>query len=137
MRVNHKLVFVLCIKCAETNQQTKCKHTDEERALEGAWCTPELHHAVKRGYRVLKISEVWQYNEWATGAKDGLFAGYINAWLKRKQEASGWPSWCQTDEDKEQYKRQYLEREGVQLENVESNPSMRYLSKLFLNRQVV
>ena len=26
----------------------------------------------------------------------GLFADYVNTWLKLKQESAGWPSWCQT-----------------------------------------
>jgi hypothetical protein len=49
------------------------------------------------------IIEVLNYKE-----KDSeLFAGYVNMWLKIKQDASGWSTWCKTDEEKEQYSSQY------------------------------
>ena len=34
----------------------------------------------------------------------GLFTGYINQAMKEKQEASGYPDDCQTDEEKENLK---------------------------------
>ena len=62
--------------------------------LRGTWCTPELVKAVEKGYTLLKIHEVWHFPEaqrWT-----GLFADYVNTWLKLKQQSAGWPSWCQT-----------------------------------------
>ena len=32
MRVNNKLEFILCLKCAVTSNQNDCEHDDEERA---------------------------------------------------------------------------------------------------------
>jgi hypothetical protein len=43
--------------------------------------------------------EVWHFDE--TEQYDpktktgGLFTDYVNTFLKMKQEASGWPEWCQ------------------------------------------
>jgi hypothetical protein len=52
-------------------------------------------------YVVQRIYEVWQFDETAqydpktkTG---GLFTDYVNTFLKMKQEASGWPEWCQSE----------------------------------------
>ena len=65
----------------------------------GTWVSLELNLAVEMGYKVVKIHEVWHFpdkTEW-------LFRGYIDMFLKKKQEASGWPGWCQTDKDKKMY----------------------------------
>ncbi|XP_035228066.1 uncharacterized protein LOC118200234 [Stegodyphus dumicola] len=42
-----------------------------------------------------------------------LFRSYIDLFLKIKQESSGWPSECVTEEARLKYIRQYEEREGV------------------------
>ena len=68
--------------------------------------------------------------------KGGLFSSFIDVFLKMKQEASGWPEWCTTENDKANYIREYESREGVCLDksNIEKNPGKRSLSKLLLNR---
>lgn len=48
----------------------------------------------------------------------GLFADYVNTWLKIKQELAGWPDDCRTPEEKQSYLRRYQERDGITLENV-------------------
>jgi hypothetical protein len=92
-----------------------------------------LQKAIGTGYRVLQIYEIWHYEQWSRIVEGGLFAGYINAWLKKNQEATGWPSWTNDDAAKEQYKAQYKSRESVELDNVNKNPSMRFMAKLSLN----
>ena len=65
-----------------------CPHTDEQRQITDTWCTPELQMAVTKGYKIIHIHEVWHFPE--EQQKKGLFADYVNTWLKIK-EASGWP----------------------------------------------
>ena len=50
-----KLVFTLCKKCAETRNQSKCKHTESQRSFVGTWTTDEVSKAVDKGYEVLKF----------------------------------------------------------------------------------
>ena len=66
----------------------------------------------------------------------GVFTEYINTFLKIKQEASGWPEWCKTDDDRRRYIDEYYEKEGIRLEakNIAKNPGLRQLAKLMLNR---
>ena len=66
----------------------------------------------------------------------GLFAAYVNTFLKFKQEASGWPDWCKTTADKEKYDSDYFHNEGIQLEphRIKKNPRLRALAKLCLKR---
>ena len=91
------------------------------------------------GYTVVEIGEVYHYDEWSqydgNDEETGLFTGYINLWLKEKQEASGWPDWVKTDEDRARYIAAYKEREGVDLDpvKIELNPGRRSMAKLYLN----
>ena len=108
-----------------------CCHTAEQRCLVGTWCTIELQKAVEKGYQIQKIYEVWHFPQ----TKTGLFAEYVNKWLKNKTEASGWPKDCTTEEKKAEYVREYLEREGVELEpaNIVKNAGRKQVAKLMLN----
>ena len=138
-RHDSKLLFPLCAACVEQEMAKRpldrcaeCVHTDEQRALTGTWCTPELSKAVDLGYDILYIYEVWHFDETC----EGLFKDYVNTWLKIKQEASGWPSWVGEDETKrQQYLREYFEHEGIQLEydKIQKNPGLRTLAKMMLN----
>ena len=63
----------------------------------------ELQKAVQIGYTLLKVYEVWQYDtvtkyDPSTG-DGGLFAQYMNTFMKIKMEASGYPSQCDTDQE--------------------------------------
>ena len=111
----------LCVKCAEDQAEQPwfertnlCPHSDEKRTITGTWCTPELLKAVEKGYQILKIHEVWHFPE--DQRKEGLFAPYVNTWLKHKTEASGWPSGVETEEQKATYINDYKEHEGIDLD---------------------
>ena len=127
-----KLVFTLCPKCTETECRT-CTCTELERSITCTWTTEEIKLAVQKGYRILEIYEVLHYEE--NQVSDQLFAGYINMWLKIKQESSGWPAWVQTEQDRERYIKEYEEKEGIKLDStkISKNPALRYIAKIFLN----
>ena len=127
-RFNKKLTFALCRTCAEIQHQGSCDHTDEQRQITGTWCTPELHKALDRGYRVVKVFEVWHFEQ-----QDWLFAEYIDTFLKIKTEASGWPVDCQTDLERERFLHDFREKEGIQLEKEKMavNPGLRALKAVF------
>ena len=124
-------MFPLCKTCTDTLNQNPCTHTDQERAILGTWCHVELMKAIEKGYQVLEIHEVWHWEE----TTDQLFSPYVNLYLKRKQEASGYPKHCVTDEQKQQYIDEYYEHEGIRLDpnKIEYNPGLRFLAKLMLN----
>ena len=88
--------------------------------------------ALEKGYRVVRTDQVWHFHD----KSDELFRLYIDKFLKVKQESSGFPSWCATEEDKQQYIADYLENEGILLEyaKIRKNPGLRALAKLMLNR---
>ena len=136
---NGKLKFPLCKTCAEKESPSLCGCSDKDRTMTGTWCTPELQTAIRLGYRVLKIYEVYHWKDTtqydAETKEGGLFASYINTFLKYKQEASGPPNWIKTPEDAKEYIDRYFEKEGVSLdgEKIEKNPGMRALAKLCLN----
>ncbi|CAH3184361.1 unnamed protein product [Porites lobata] len=137
-RAGNKLTFPLCRACVEQEQQKPwlertniCPHTDAERMLRGTWATIELQKAVEKGYKILKIHEVWHFQE--EDRRVGLFADYVNTWLKIKQESAGWPEECRSREEKQAYIRDYYEKEGIHLEHVAKNPGRKQVAKLMLN----
>ena len=97
----------------------------------------ELFAALERGYRILDVYEVWNFPETTQYDKvtglDGIFAKYIDVFLKLKQEASGYPDWCKTEGFMEIFKKYYLEVVGIMLEVVEKNPGLRAIGKIMLN----
>ena len=101
--------------------------------LARTWCTPEIQEAVRQGYIVLHIHEVWHFPP--KQRRKGLFADYVNTWLKIKQESAGYPGWCLTPDDKLRYESQYKEREGISLDTamIQKNPGRKATAKLLLN----
>ncbi|XP_022798386.1 uncharacterized protein LOC111336541 [Stylophora pistillata] len=108
-----------------------CPHTDDERMLTGTWCTPEIHKAIAMGYQLKRIHEVWHFEH----KRRGLFALYVDTWLKIKPKSSGYPAWCQKEEQKSHYVQQYKEREGIDLDlaMIAKNPGRKATAKLMLN----
>ena len=140
VRKGGKLTFPLCNACVDVQQKlpllervSVCDHDDAQRTLHGTWCTPEIDMAIQKGYRLLKIHEVWHFPP--CQQRTGLFADYVNTWLKIKQESAGWPAWCNTEEQRESYLTQYREREHIEHDRdlVTSNPGRKATAKLMLN----
>ena len=137
---NGKLMFPLCRTCCELNI-SNCHHSESKRCLEGSWVILELLEAIKLGYKVIKIYEVWHYDNVAKYDKisktGGLFTEYVNTFLKIKQEASGFPHWVKNEDDQNKYINDYFENEGIVLnkEKIKINPGLKTLSKLLLNSQ--
>ena len=121
VRSGGKLTFPLCKACVTEEQShpllhhsSGCAHTDAQRTLRGTWCTPELQEAIRQGYRLLQIHDVWHFPP--QQHKTGLFKDYVNTWLKIKQESAEWPRWCQSEDQKQQYLRDYESHEGITLD---------------------
>jgi hypothetical protein len=123
----------------EQNTTSECKHfSDVERCLHGTWVIDEVRLAVAKGYRILEIQEVYEYEVTQYDpdmGESGLFVEYINTFLKLKAEASGYPSWVRTPDDEDRYIRQFDECEGIRLnrDTIRYNAAKRGLSKLCLN----
>lgn len=137
-KINKKLIFTLCRTCAEQQNIYDCLHNDEERAIIGTWVLCEVKTSLKYGYTILDKIEIWSYKterynpETKTG---GLFTDYMKTFLKIKQEASGWPLNCNTQEEKDAYIKMYEKTQDIKLyaSKIEVNPSYRSLAKLCAN----
>jgi hypothetical protein len=93
-----KLLFCLCrSRVQELNTTSECQHLrDAERCLEGTWLIDEVRLAVDRGYKILKVQEVYQYEVTQYDPNTGKgrhFVDYINTFLKVNAVASSYPSW--------------------------------------------
>ena len=58
---NGKLKFPLFRTCADTENEKDCTCNDKERILKGTWCTPEIQLACSKGYKLVKIYEVYHF----------------------------------------------------------------------------
>lgn len=140
VRINDKLKFPLCYKCAQSNNnESDCKCVDEDRAFVHTYCSNEVEVALNVGYRILDTYEVLHWESYDTydpvDERGGLFTDYINTFLRVKQQASGFPPEIISMEDKVRYVADYQKYEGIQLDmkDIESNPGLRRVSKLALN----
>ena len=123
----------------EQNMHEECQHfSGAERPISGTWVIPEIKLAIAKWNKILEIHEVYeyqvtQYNK-ETG-EGGLFAEYINTFLKLKAEASGYPDWVRTPNDEDQYIESFRQSEGILLDknSIKFNAAKRGLSKLSLN----
>jgi hypothetical protein len=84
----------------------------------------------EKGYQIEQVYEAWVYKTEQKGVGDdkGHFTGYVNMFLKIKQESSGWPTWVTHREDgvehptverhqKElEYVTKYRDKEGIDLD---------------------
>jgi len=126
--INHKLLFPLCINCAKSNNKSECICI--EREFVGTWTTEELKLAINKSYKIKKIYEILHYKE-----RTNIFSGYINTWLKVKQESSDWPLWCKTETDKNKYIKDYSTHENIILDKnkIDKNDALRFIAKIMLN----
>jgi len=79
----------------------------------------EVRVAVEKGYRVLEIYEVYEYQVTQYSpdqGEGGLFVDYLNTFLKLKGEASGYPGWVHSPEDEDRYMDSFWQREGIRLD---------------------
>ena len=69
-----RLVFPLCATCAEKcSESSHCPHNVEDRAIKGVYTTMELTSAIKLGYKVLSVYEIWHFKTQTSN----LFQSYI------------------------------------------------------------
>jgi hypothetical protein len=61
------------------------------------------------------VQEFWK-NKVTRLEKGGLFAGYVDMFPKLKQEASGYPSWVQSEADEDRYIEDYRRADGIALD---------------------
>ena len=84
-RARNRLMFGLCKTCMLEGRNRSCTHTGNARHIEGVYTHVELAKAVQDlGYRVVKVHEVWDFENWSTG----LFKDYIGRYFTIKEEVS-------------------------------------------------
>jgi hypothetical protein len=93
--------------------------------------TPELHLALRYGYRVTKV--YWWYE---FKSSTSLFKSYFRTFLKAKIEASGVPDWVGDDPNKwEEFRKYHAEQLGIELDRsrMVKNNSKKAGAKLLCN----
>ena len=108
-----KLVFTLCKACAETRNQNKCEHSDNERSFIGTWTTDEVNKALEKGYKVIRTYEVWHFNK----STNDLFKDYIRRFMKIKLESSKYD--FKTEEEETNFKIKIKKSLDIDVEKFE------------------
>lgn len=91
----------------------------------------ELVEAIKHGYCMSNVTYVAHW----VNAEQGIFSEYVQAFLKLKQQANGWPMDDMSDEDKREYVDSYFKQTGIKLDidMIEKNKGIYATSKIYLN----
>jgi hypothetical protein len=106
----------------------------------GCFGTEELCLAVRNGYEIREVYEVYHWSE--EESSDTLLRGYVSFFLRMKQEAEGWKKLgASCDNPSEEEKDIVIERVFIENGNIarirkelmEKNPTKRQLAKIFLN----
>ena len=91
----------------------------------------EVQKAVQIGYTILQLHEAWHYEHTIvydqTTGNGGLFANYMNTFIRLKMEAYGYPSGVET----EQQQFEFIDKtERNDASKVKKNPGSRAVAKL-------
>jgi hypothetical protein len=106
----------------------------------GVWHTEEVYLAVRNGYVVDKVFQVYHWSR--ERRSDSVFRGYVSYFLKQKQESDGWKkagasSDAPPEEEKEGVIDALCRLNGgigrMEADKVKVNPVRRALGKLKLN----
>jgi hypothetical protein len=113
---------------------------------EGCWHTELIYLAMEHQYEILEIYEVWHWPLMQRSTT--LMRGYMEFFLRMKQEAEGWEKLGKDilngkqeadieDKDKKDIAEMIFNNNGgfarPRIEKVEKNPVLRQLAKIFLN----
>ncbi len=77
----------LCFKCIMEESETICRHEPQNRRLTSTWTVIEIEYAVRQGYEVLKIFEVYAYSR-----AERILSTYFRFCGSLKIKNSGLPS---------------------------------------------
>jgi len=72
-----------CSECY-SKRNADCTHLDSDRAITGLWTTAEMEKALEKGYKIIRIYDVWHFKQSSTD----LWKGYVRKFLKIKLESS-------------------------------------------------
>ena len=138
LHINDQIIYTLCYQCAFEKRKDKCNHSNEQRSIIGTWVSIEIKLALEKGYRIMDIYEVWNFDSISGGEKNnfkGLFTDFINDCIKVKVESSGYPDANMSQEEKIKYIIDYELNENIELDisSIEINPGKRAVCKSLVN----
>jgi len=82
-KIARKVAKQNCRECYN-ERNADCTHAHSERAITGLWTTAEMEKAQEKGYKIVKIYDVWHFQQSSTE----LWKEYIRKFLKIKLETS-------------------------------------------------
>ena len=132
-------MFGLCKTCMEESNQNKCLHNNDKREWVGTYTTVEIQEAIKHGYTIVMIYDIWDYKknkkyDPANGTH-GFFSKYITNFYKLKCQSSGFPKELQSEREKETYLKDLSHFDGVKLDKSEisDDAGVRTIAKYLCN----
>jgi hypothetical protein len=121
----------------QRNEDGRLVFSVEEQ--DGCWGLNEMELAVSQGYVILEVYEIihWEPSQ----RSNEMFRGYVNYFLRMKQQAEGWKKLGGSDNMTDEEQLQLIERlyvsngyiGRIDRTKVMKNPTKRALAKLFLN----
>lgn len=91
------------------------------------------------GYTLARFNQALHFtpeNVTKGGPGIGLFSQFIENFYSLKRCNSGYPFWCKSDSQKQEYVDKLSREIGKKItqQDISDNPSLKFLSKLIINR---
>ena len=120
------MIFTLCKTCTETKNQNNRYHDNNKRSFIGTWTTDEVNKAISKGYKILRVFEVWHFDKTSDD-----FKGYIQRFMKIKLESSNYE--FKTKDEEDIFKSKIKSSLDIDIDKFKYNSGLRSINKLCLN----
>lgn len=131
---SHEVLYGLCRLCMESRSTQMCEHTPSQRAFIGTWCIMEIQYALRLGYRLIEVIDVWEYEQGTTELFRNFIVPFMITKITSKRsglvDASG-----QFTAVGQQLVDDVLLHTGIQLteDKFTDSPALRTISKYWMN----
>ena len=95
---DERSVASLCSTCAEQQVLSECNHTGMDRYITGTYTSLEINYALKLGYKIIHIYEIWHW-----GKEAPIFRRFMQLLIRKKVMYSGFPAIIKSYDQKQNY----------------------------------
>ena len=131
--VRGKIFYTLCRTCSQELNVFPCFHTQEQRKFVGTYTTFELQNAVRHGYKIIQLLELWDWSK--EQRSSNVFHKYIQMFFKMKIASEGYPVSVSSESEKQNFCKNVnaVNDLNLTIEEIKKNPGLKNTAKRLIN----